>query len=60
MDSQDRGLTDKICEIREICGTKWRVSKKNTDDTDDTDGQDRTIASSKLTISPLPLERGRG
>ena len=25
-DGQDRGHTDKICEICEICGTKWRVS----------------------------------
>ena len=65
-----QGHTDKICEIREICGTKWRVSKKNTDDTDDTDSQDRGLTDKICEIRgtrkkrekphPRPLSKGRG
>ena len=28
-DNQDRGLTDKICEIREICGIRMERKLKN-------------------------------
>ena len=56
-DSQDRGHTDKICEICEICGTKWRVSKKNTDDTDDTDSQDRGLTDKICEIREIRVTR---
>ncbi|OYP58251.1 hypothetical protein CIL02_14335 [Prevotella sp. P3-122] len=53
-DSQDRGHTDKICEICEICGTKWRVSKKNTDDTD---SQDRGLTDKICEIREIRVTR---